>query len=548
MSENFDDFFQDDGFDIDNEFSLGDADDGMPPLPDEPGGVSRSFIIIGALLATVFVILVAIIAAVVLGGRDECDDRCILATSIAGTNFYIETEVSVSETALSTQSTATTIAEQTSVAQTATQESINATASQEAIDAAVEATDTQIAIDTTRTQVAEFINQTATAEAAFTDTPAPADVVLQIRDMNGAPLRGVTVCVFLDDGDGVFNPGGETTADCSATALIAPQPGEGGGPAEASTEVPTTAPTGGSGLSPIFQTATAQAGGVSAPVPTTAPTTAPAGGSGISPIFQTATAQAGGGAAAPIEAPVETEEVAPPPSSGGQSNLNPIFQTATASAAGSSGGASSNTEGDAGSSNFGPPSPTPEGASFNPALYQPIGRSIDEPLRRDLPQQQGGDDFIDEIITNSDGRITLPQLPVGRYWIKIADQTIPIDVTTEPQLITVPQADPNAPPIQIVVPAAVEGLGGGSTQPTEIPAQTTLGPLFQTGTAVALARQTGGPTQEVIGPTETPSMPGTGLFSGDSNEVTTTDLFILAVIGSVLIGIVFAARRMRQTV
>jgi hypothetical protein len=141
-----------------------------------------------------------------------------------------------------------------------------------------------------------------------------------------------------------------------------------------------------------------------------------------------------------------------------------------------------------------------------------------------------------EIITDGQGRFVISELPAGDYWIKIADQTIGIQVTTEEQLLRIPRQDGGV--IEIVVPAAVGGVGMLTPTPT-----IEINPIFQTSTALAVG--SGVPSST---PTLDPTMPETGLFTGEGDDITATDLLILAVIGMVLVGIVLAARRLRSPV
>lgn len=480
--DEFDDFFQDEEFDLDQpSFGQDDFDEDLVG-DEQEGGVSRSFVVIAALLAVVFVVLVAVGAAIFLArSGEECDEICIQATQISGTNFAIETSVSASQTAITTQSTATREAEialQATQTQSAAEQ---ATATRNAENTLVAATATQQSIDATATQAAEFVRQTQVVLSSTPPTAVPSDIQGELQVVGGSGA-GVTICIFRDDGDGAFDPADNTSVDCSPTALgaAAPSPAVGGG---------------GAGVEPSATPAQPQ---------------------------PTVTAEA-------------TEEA--PPSVGATPTrpLNPIFQTATAAAAGSSGGqpaAPSQTEESAPAE---PPTPTPESleSGFDPNLYaEPVGRSIADPDPSGLPQQEGGDTFEGEVITDANGRFIIRNLPPGTYWIKVADQTLEIEVTTNPQVLVIPRED--AAPIVI----EIEGVGPVIT-PTEI------SPIFQTATAVAAAGLPRTPTPEGLGPTST-ALPVTGLFSGEGDDVTGTDLLILAAIGMVLVGVVFAARKMRS--
>ncbi|MFP4321215.1 MAG: hypothetical protein ACLFTK_02055, partial [Anaerolineales bacterium] len=149
------------------------------------------------------------------------------------------------------------------------------------------------------------------------------------------------------------------------------------------------------------------------------------------------------------------------------------------------------------------------------------------------PQQQDddADAFVGQVITDDDGNFTITGLPQGTYFIRIADQTLPIEVTTEEQVLTLPSDDPDAP-ITVTIDAAVDIGGVGTPTPT-------LSPFDATGTAEA------GGDAGIPSPTPEGALPETGLFDGEGDDVTATDLFILAMLGGVLVSVVVAARRMR---
>ena len=142
MTDNFDDFFADDDFDLDEpEFPTDDFDD-LPDIDLDEGGASRPFILIASLLAVVFVILVAVVAAIVLGSGGGCDERCIQATEISGTNFAIQTGEAETATAQSIAATSTATAE---IALQATQTfdaALQATSTRNAENTAIAATST----------------------------------------------------------------------------------------------------------------------------------------------------------------------------------------------------------------------------------------------------------------------------------------------------------------------------------------------------------------------------------------------------------------------
>jgi hypothetical protein len=489
----------------------------LPPVQDGQVGSSSMFMILVAGLAVVFVILVAVFAAIVIRRDESCNENCRLATEISATNAQVIADTNASQTAIAIANTA---AAETQVAVQATSTQVaaeQATATQQQVNTAVAATETQVSVDATATQVNFERGATQTAIANFTDTPTPTvestedtsitegvgggtgdttpstqvqpaspttDTSTTLAGFSGqvnlpANLQGqsLTVCIFLDDGDGVFDPSSDVSDPNCAP------------PAE-TTAVETEEVTEGGGVAVTPAPAASDTPAVAAVTPTTA---------------------------------------APP--------LNPIFATATAAAQ-----ATANA---AGGGVSGPPSPTPEGSSFNPALYLPIGRSKLEPVQGMVAQQQDGDSLIDSVTIDAQGRFILPDLPPGNYWIAVGDVRLQINVTDTvgEQVFTFPREDDV--PIVIVV----SGVGVGGPTPS-VEAGPTLSDIFKTATAVAgggIPSPTPPSVVGVGGATVTPSMPTTGLFTGEGDDVTTADLLILATIGAVLIGVVFAARRMRST-
>lgn len=525
-NDSFDDFFNDDlNLDDpqfpDDDFSLDDdnllADD---TTEEEGGGISRTVTLILGLLAIIFVILVAVVVAILVSGGEECDANCLLATEIVATNNQISTEIRSSETAVSIQSTETRVAVETLDSQSTATAIFVTTATQSAVEAAIAATDTQVAQDATATQVAvnEQVAQTQTAVAveAFTDTPTPEqDVIAQILDENNQPAReGLVICIFRDNGDEEFNPSSDVdNPNCSPTL------GQGGTGSDTITTPTTSAPAAtASGLNPIFQTATANAGGGTGSNTTT--------GSDTTSGANTTTGNDTGSDTTASQAS------ATPASGGGAPNsLNPIFQTATAAAAGNSAG--------------GLPTPTPEGGASRQG--RPLARVVPNDDTKGVPQQDGGDDeFVGNVVVDANGNITLPSLPPGQYWFSVGSQEFNINVTdtVSTQTFTFPVDGQPGQTITITVPGAnaappptAEGGSGGPA---------TLEPIFQTATALASGGTpvAASPSPELDGtPTE---LTDTGFFDGTS-EVGAVDLMVLAIIGAVLIAVVVTARRMRTS-
>jgi hypothetical protein len=523
------DFFNDD-----EDFSLDDADfpddvfadddDDLVFEQDSGGGISRTFVLLAGFLAVIFVIVSAVIAVIILGGDDGPSDTEILATTIKETNDEIMRLQAASQTQVILQSTD---AAGTEIAQNATSTSDAqqaATSTESAQQTSAAATSTAESVNATATQQEEFRQRTATADAATdtpsptvaaTDdstptpspTPAPDDVTGQLRDPNtGDPGIGFTICVYRDDGDGVFEPGETTSPDCAPSVVTGAGGGSGGDTGGSSQPLNATATR-----DALFGTATAQSGTPAAPAGT--PTT---------------------GAAAT------------------SANTNPIFQTATARAAGNTGGgiiATPTEEGGATGARFDPmvfgpvgrqaaPSPTAEGgeaippgeASPSPAFVEITQTPTSEAIggaAATVVVSSGDDEYVAEVVTDAQGRFIIRGLPVGSYFITIGGQLVSFNVRPEPQVLTIPFEG-------TTIELLVAGVGQGISTPT--PEGGALTDFQRTATAIALGTAQGGAV-----PTE---LPDTGFFDGD-DDVSGSDLTILAVIGAFLIGLVFAARRMR---
>lgn len=472
-------------------------EDDFDDLPDveEEGGISRTFLIAGGVLGAAFLGLMGVIGILLLSGEDGLSQSAIDATNISGTNFAIQTQVAVSQTAISEQETAVVLTEQAGFSTQTAVAAQQSTATQVAVETSLAATQQQVDIQATATQAAVFAEQTV---AAASPTPGQLSGVIVDPSAGNAPVANALVCIFLDDGDGVFNPAEDTSPLCVAQ-------GQGGASVPAATTPAPASPT---------------VAAPSAGSPTVAATTpADSTPSQLNPIFQTSTAAAAATAAA---------------GQGGAATQPPAQIPSTATPA--SGGV--------------PASPTPEGSGFNEnfsAGVYSVGRSIDGPGNSGILAQEGGDgdEVVGQITTDAEGRFVITGLPPGQYWIKIADRTLTFNVTTEPQLITFDTG--SGAPVEILIPGAVAtptpefGTGGATaTVGGVIPTDTPINPIDATNTAAVA--QTLGVT---IQPSAT-ELATTGLFSGDSSEVTGSDLLILGLAGMVLVGVVMAARRMRS--
>lgn len=247
----------------------------LPEFDDEPGGgVSRTFKIIGALLVLIVVGIVAVLVWWAVGNESgpspneqtstaiiamnattfaeatltrEAYDATVTANAIAqvasqeaiATFEFLQTQTQEAAIAQATQTQEALIAAQTATqeaivaAETATQEAVFAAQTQTALDEAATATAfaqldaTEAAI--AQTQAAEAAALTATADAANADATATAAASRTVRgqviDEEGNIFGGVTLRLYRDDGDGIFNPAEDTAAEANPPART-PEPGE----------------------------------------------------------------------------------------------------------------------------------------------------------------------------------------------------------------------------------------------------------------------------------------------------------------------------------
>ncbi len=472
---------------FDDTFGGGPVDEDLPDIEEEERGGNRTFVIIGVLFMIVFVILSAVIAVILLGGGEECDENCQLATEITGQNQTIEAQVAATETEQSIGATETAITGATQ---------------------AFVATETAVAA--------------ATATREFQDAEATRQVEEQNRDATATRVAE------------------EDAATQTATALTPPP-----------TETPTATPT-----DAVEEDEEAGQGGGAAEAGDVQGQLTDSGGQPIAGVTLCIFQDNGDGEFVPADdapgdcrpdrflavgaddeddedATEEAEEEEGP-------SLNPIFATATAAAAAEAGGDDdaateeadtdvvateepATEEAEDGGFQL-PPTPTPEGS--NKRLAPDTGARVAQ-------QEDDEDAFVGQVVTDEDGNFVISGLPAGEYFVRIADQTLPIEVTTEEQVLTLPSDDPDAP-FTVVVQAAIGTGGAGTPTPT-------LSPFDATGTANA-----GGDAGVPPSPTPEGELPTTGLFDGEGDDVTATDLLILALLGGLFIAVVMVARRMRS--
>jgi len=334
-------------------------------------------------------------------------------------------------------------------------------------------------------------------------------------------LGGIVLCLFKDDGDGVFDPAEGTLGDCNPNNL-APQSSQGQG-----TAVPT-APGGALPTVPQGQPTRPGGGGG------TTPTAESAEGSGFDPaIYQPVGRDAPGQQQAPNQQ-APTQEIAQTEEPGAAQVTSSPTPSATAGAAQATGSpAAPQATG----------SPTaPQGTpSGTPGVAQTTGTA---PAAQTTPTVVTGDVMIDQPITDKQGGFVLRNLVPGTYFITIGDRLIPLEIRQgiQPYTLSIPIQPGVAIEFQVEIPqevAAILGTPGTSTPTLNATQQTAAAAAITQTFEATMTIGAGGPL-----PTE---ITDTGFFSGDKGEVTPTDLMILMLAGGVLLGVVLTARKMRST-
>jgi len=207
LFENLDDFG-----DLDEEPDFGLVEDEFPLdlMEPEPEGPSRTFKIVGGIIALAVLVIIILLIVFAVGGGGDLSPNEKTSTAVVQLNQTIEAEYNATLTALAqieaVTKTAVFNSEQTATAEVfahQTQEALAATAAAQTATAEFVANQT-LAAQQTATQNAINDSLTATAEANRL-----AGVVV---DEEGTIFGNVTLKLYRDDGDGVFNPADRTPA------------------------------------------------------------------------------------------------------------------------------------------------------------------------------------------------------------------------------------------------------------------------------------------------------------------------------------------------
>ncbi len=489
----------------DEPFPSDDFEDFPDNLDDDEGGPSSVFLIAGGLIVAAFLILLVIVILVIGTGGDSSGAET--ATAVAATNNAVGTKFAATSTRLAIVN-ATGTEETRLQNEQGTAESIaQATNAQATVDVQLDASRTAIAFDATSTEVVrltevhqQFNGETLTAIALTpTATPLPT-LEFSVVDSNGNPLPNCTLIeVYIDDGDGTFNPAPFSTTpepigDCvvpeppaTATPTITPEPSQ--------TNTPQIIPS----LTPDTSTEATDT--------TETTETTPEDGSTGGSLPPTPTPVEGGAAGFEIEA-----------------NEGEIVVYARYA---------------------------PAGASSQ--VFQ-IGSTPTPTL---IPGS--GDPLVAVIVAQPDGSFTLSGLPAGNYWLVINGDLVEFAVPDEPAILEIPI---NGAPVPVLVYPNIEFPPPPTITPTPSitpTASNTVPPEVMAFTETAIAQQTAFasqfPTvQTIVGEvTDTPvatetELPNTGFFDELGSDATPSGILYLALLGGLMIVAIIVIRRVRSSI
>ena len=518
------------------DFGLAEEDLSLPEFggPEE-GGVSRTFKIVGAIMALAVLAIVVLLILFAFQGGDKLTANEKTSTAVVKTNVAVEQQYNATLTALAlieqASQTAVHNAELTATAEeliAQTQHAIEATNAAQTATAEFAANQT-LAAAQTATQRAVDESLTATAEANR--------LVGRVIDQQGNIFGGATLKLYRDDGDGVFNP-----------ADLTPTPSA---PSSSETE-------GGSAAAQPIRYGEIGQGTLSA-------------GQTVEWVFT--------GAANDV---VTIDAIASDPV-----QMDMFLELAGAGSGVLTGDDDSGEESNAKIANYKLPAdgqytirvktvagagdyilmlslglavpsaaPTETPASGGSTYHRPGAGIVLAHAEVPVQQAQGtplpsGDELMQVIMTATDGKFDFGVLEPGVYWVQLDYATLPPDLQA-----LVPEGTPLVIKVTVPTTGAVTFEIGGPVVPTDTPVPTGLSPIELTGTARALSQTplpvtTGTPPQIVTITSSPEALPTTGFFSdigGDAGGLGgTSGLTVLAIAAAGLVAVVFIARKLRTS-
>jgi hypothetical protein len=535
--------FQDvDDFDDLNE--LPPLEDGfdLPDFGEEEGGggVSRTFKIVGAILVLAVIGLIVLVLVLALNGGDEISPNARTATKVAELNATTQKEYENTLTANAMALMASETAVQSAnLTATVTQQAFETQQAQMATDTANTATAQAAA---SQTAAAEQAEREATSQAQTATAAAERTVFGHLVGRDNTPFGGVTIQLFRDDGDGVFNPSEDIplappeSGDDEFGAAATPEAGDGGAAVTGATAIQYGETVDGEvGVDdPDLWVFTGSAGDV---VSINSAANADAaqldlflvlmGPDGTNLTEDDDSGDQTNAAILGFALPDDGEYTIRVSTVAGPGGYSLTLSTMTAAPADDE---------------------TQEaGVSYAPKAELRIRQGTPTPTL-----EPGLDEFITSIITGPEGEFNFGALEPGIYWLVLDYATLPPDIQAQ-----FPAGEPVF--IMVNVPVTGEVTFTVGVEPTPTP--TPFDPIIFTQTANAVASMTamalsGTPGFATLTNTPEPQItvsriPDTGLFSDigtdDGGLEGSSGLTILAIAAVGLVAVVFIARKLRTS-
>ncbi len=491
---------------------------------EDGGGVSRTFMIVAALIALGVIAIIILIVLFALSGEDELTDNQKTATQIAEYNATQIEGNNRTLTALAVIDAATETAvfnaQQSATAefvQQQTQQALNE--QQTATSAALQAA--TLTLEAEQTATAAVAEATASAATA-TQRAIDSQVIVRLRTDDNMVLGDVGVRLYRDDGDGQFNPGDRLIT--GQTSEVAPS---GGARALAYGEV-------GEGTLSLGETHawtfTGSAGDVvsisaEAAIPTQMDTFLELFGPGGNRL--TGDDDSGEVSNALIESfelPADGTYTIEISSIAGQGDYRLRLNVAI---------------------------DVPGGDENGDSAYRPNPGAGIVLVRQGATPTPEGDTLVETLRSSLEGIVDFGSLEPGTYWLELEFDTLPPDLQA-----LLPPDEPLV--LQIIVPE--EGPVGdiefvlqlstptpGPTE-TDTPVVTPTSPVTAVPGDIVTLTPTAEASPIVVSPT---ALPDSGFFSdigdGASDIGGTSGLTVLAIAAAGLIAVVVIARKMRTS-
>lgn len=509
LFENLDDFG-----DLDEEPSFGLVEDEFPLdlMEPEPEGLSRTFKIVGALMALAVLAIIIVLVYIALGDQDKLTPSEKTSTAVAQLNQTIEAEYNATLEALAAIEAATQTAvynaELTATAEFFVRQTEQAIAATDAAQTATAEFVANRALSTAQAATQEALNQslTATAEANR--------LIGIVIDEQGTIFGNVTLKLYRDDGDGIFTPADHTPAPAQAPA--------------GTTTIAYNEPV--EGTLEVGQTVTWRFSGAAGDAVTI---DAVAAAEGLD-LF----AELAGPDGVLLAGDDDSGE-----------GTNPRIASVTLPASGEYTVRVSSVAGAGGYTL----TVTSEGGGVARSSQSGSGIVLVQARGVTPTPEIGVDELIAVITTATDGRFDFGSLEPGDYWLELDYESLPPELKA-----LVPVGKPLVIKVSVPVAGQVTFTIGAppptaTPSPTVTPTGAELSPFDMTATAFAemvagsaTPTMTGVPVEASATPA---ALPTTGFFSDIGDQAGaiggTSGLTLLAIAAAGLVAVVFIARKLR---